>query len=98
MEFQVQEAIQRSGKMKCRRMAVQRVKLQVSRQSVMHLTDRLGTVDPYRAEARMLPKPQPVLRTASHHVRLHASVKIEPFICRCRRYNKERHRNHGNDK
>lgn len=98
MEFQVKEAIQRSGEMKCRRMAVQRVKPQVSRLSVMHVTDRLGTVDPYRAEARMLPTPQPVLRTASNHVRLHASVKIEPFICRCRRYNKERHRNHGNDK
>lgn len=68
MEFQVKEAIQRSGKMKCRRIAVQRVKPQVSRQSVMHLTHPLGTVDPYRAEARMLPKPQPVLRTVSHHV------------------------------
>lgn len=69
MELQVKEAIQRSGKMKCRRIAVQRVKPQVSRQSVMHLTHPLGTVDPYRAEARMLPKPQPVLRTVSHHVR-----------------------------
>lgn len=79
MEFPVMEAIQRSGKMKWRRIAVQPVKPQVSRQSVMHLTRSLGTADPYRAEAHML-------------LDCNASVKIETFICRCGRYDKEWHK------